>query len=226
MTNTKLGASSVVRPDQLTDTISRLTNRLISDRFTFYHDRADLFNEGFCAALEYVSENPKERSIVALLYKRIFGALSDYINKNSSVVKITKNKETKNCYYKNSEISEQLSSDGERRVKNAKQNIELNEDILNNLIDLNKNPEEVCLMNETSDEAKELLDGVLDFASENLNSRDHKIFEMRYLENKKLREVSKELNISTQRINKLEKNISNSLSLKFGGRFQEMMCNN
>ncbi|MDB2636799.1 sigma-70 family RNA polymerase sigma factor [Alphaproteobacteria bacterium] len=226
MKNTKIGASSVVRPEELESTISKLTNRIISDKYKYVSDREDLFNEGFCAAWEYVSENPSKRSVVALIYKRIFGALADFVNKNSSPVKITKNNESRKCLYQNSSISDEINSDGEILVRNAKMNIGLNLDIIENLADPFESPENSFLKKEDEKQNREILDGILDFANQRFNSRDIKIFEMRLLNGKKLKDVSKELNISTQRISKLEKNICGSLNLEFGARFQNMICNN
>ena len=226
MKNTKIGASSVVRPEELESTIGKLTNRIISDRYKHVSDREDLFNEGFCAAWEYVSENPSKRSIVALIYKRIYGALADFVNKNSSPVKITKNNESRKCLYQNSNISEEINSDGEILVRNAKMNIGLNLDIIENLADPFEGPEKSFLKKEYEKQNREILDGILNFANQKFNSRDIKIFKMRLLNGQKLKEVSKELNISSQRISKLEKNICGSLNLEFGARFQNTICNN
>lgn len=226
MTHTKIGASSVVRPENLEETICKLTNRVISDKYKFYSDREELFNEGFCAALEYVKENPTKRSVVALIYKRIFGALADFINRNSSSVKITKNRDSRRCLYQNANITDEANSEGELLVRNAKIDIGLNVDIVDNLEDPFENPEESFIAKEDERQNKEIFEGILDFVSQNLNSRDMKIFEMRLLGDKKLKDVSKELNISKARVNILEKKICGSLSQQFGARFQNMMCNN
>ena len=226
MKNTKTGASSVIRPEELESTISKLTNKIISDKYKHFSDREELFNEGFCAAWEYVSENPSKRSVVALIYKRIFGALADFVNKNSSPVKITKNNESRKCLYQNSSITDDASSDGEILVRNAKMDIGLNLDIVENLADPFENPEKSFINKEDERQNKEIFKGILNFVNDNLNSRDMKIFEMRLLGDKKLKEVSKELKISTSRVSKLEKNICGSLSQQFGARFDNMMCNN
>ena len=226
LTHTKIGASSVVRPENLEETICKLTNRVISDKYKFYSDREELFNEGFCAAWEYVSENPNERSIVALIYKRIFGALADFINKNSSIVKITKNRDSRRCLYQNANITDEANSEGELLVRNAKMDIGLNLDIVENLADPFENPENLFINKEDEMQNNEIFQGILNFVSQNLNSRDMKIFEMRLLGDKKLKEVSKELKISKSRVSKLEKNICGSLSLQFGARFQNIICNN
>lgn len=226
MKNTKIGASSVVRPGELESTISKLTNKIISEKYKHFSDREELFNEGFCAAWEYVSENPNERSVVALIYKRIFGALADFVNRNSSIVKITKNRDSRRCLYQNANITDEANSEGELLVRNAKMDIGLNLDIVENLVDPFENPENLFINKEDGVQNKEICQGILDFVTKNLNSRDMKIFEMRLLGDKKLKEVSKELKISTSRVSKLEKNICGSLSQQFGARFQNMMCNN
>jgi len=215
MKNTKTGASSVVRPGELESTISKLTNKIISDKYKHFLDREELFNEGFCAAWEYVSENPNERSVVALIYKRIFGALADFVNRDS-----------RRCLYKNANITDEANSEGELLVRNAKMDIGLNLDIVENLVDPFENPENLFINKEDGLQNKEICQGILDFVTQNLNSRDMKIFEMRLLGDKKLKEVSKELKISTSRVSKLEKNICGSLSQQFGARFHNMMCNN
>lgn len=226
MKNNKTGVSSVVRPEELESTICKLTNRIISNKYKHVSDREDLFNEGFCAAWEYVSENPSKRSVVALIYKRIFGALADFVNKNSSAVKITKNNESRKCLYQNSSISDEINSDGEILVRNAKMNIGLNLDIVENLADPFENPENSYINKEDERQNKEIFEGILNFVNDNLNSRDMKIFEMRLLGDKKLKEVSKELKISKSRVSILEKNICGSLSQEFGARFQNLICNN
>lgn len=226
MKNTKTGASSVVRPQEIESTICKLTNKIISDKYNYVSDREELFNEGFCSAWEYVSESPSERSVVALIYKRIFGALADFVNKNSAPVKITKNKDSVRCLYQNANITDEANSEGEQLVRNAKMDIELNLDIVENLADPFENPEKSFINKEDDRHNKEIFEGILDFVSQNLNSRDMKIFEMRLLGDKKLKDVSKKLNISKSRVNKIEKKICGSLSQQFGARFQNMMCDN
>ena len=225
MTNTKKGASSVVRPDNIDSTVLKLTGTIISKKFKFFKDKRDLYNEAYCAALKYINEKPKERLFLGLIYKRIYGALTDYVNNEASIVKITKNKQSKLCLYQKYNIDDK-STDGEKFVKNAKQSVELSEEIINKTVSENNCIQKKIEGRENELQFTNLALEIKEYVNENFCKRDKEIFEKRILNSLKLKEVSRDINMSSQRVNILEKNICNNLKSQFGTRFQDLMCNN
>jgi len=238
MTSTNYGASSVIRPENLAKdkdkriiVVCKLINKIISNKYSHITDKrgdmkkTDLFNEGYLAALDYLNKYP-EKSVVALLYKRIDGALADYFNRNSATVKITKNKDSKRALYKKDDISDENSTEGELFVRNAKQNVDISDLSDEILSDESMQHQELLENEEKTVFFDQLYGDIINEVENNFSLRDKKIFEMRVLQKKKLKEVSKIMNFSLQRVNKIEKNIFGSLKFKFGNKFNSVICDN
>lgn len=229
MKSYKNGASSVVRPENLSETVSKIINSIILSKFKYFDTKEELFNEAYCACFEYVAKNSKERSVVGIIYKRAYGAICDYINKNQSLVKITKNKSSKNYLYKYQSEDNDSLTEGDILVKNAKDKIDFSEETsVYNLIDnsIYSDPFEKLSEEEDHKNNYSLAIKIEEFVKSDFSKRDQYIFDNRVKGNLKLKEVADGLNISTQRVSYIEKQICFKLKDKFNLHQIGAMCNN
>lgn len=229
MKNSKIGASPVVRPENLTETVSKIINSIITSKFSHFLSRDELFNEAFCSCFEYLNKDLEKRSYVGVIYKRAYGAISDYINASQSSVKITKNKDSKNYLYKNQKELEEGLNEGDILVRNAKNNIQFSEEIeMTHLVDSSvyNNPFEKLTMEEEEENNQLLAEKIEDFVNSNFSSKEKLVFLKRIKGNTKLKEVANDLNVSTQRVGYIQKQLCFKLKDEFNLHHNTLMCNN
>ena len=229
MKKLKNGASSAVRPENLTETVSKVINSIITSKFSHYLSREELFNEAFCACFEYLNKDLVNRSYVGVIYKRAHGAISDYVNASQSSVKITKNKDSKGHLYKYQSEAEEEMSNGDRLVRNAKDNVEFSEEIeMTYLTDnsLYNNPFELLSLEEEEKNNQLLAEKIEDFVNSNFSNKEKLVYLKRIKGNTKLKEVANDLNVSTQRVGYIQKQLCFKLKDKFNLHHDNLMCNN
>ncbi len=229
MKDFKHGASSVIRPEKLTETVSKIINSIISSKFSYFLSREELFNEAFCSCFEYLNKDIKKRSYVGVIYKRAHGAISDYVNASKSSVKITKNKDSKGHLYKYQCEADEDLSDGDILVKNAKDNVEFSKEIeMAYLADnsLYNDPFEILSLGEQEKNNQLLVEKIDDFVNSNFSNKEKLVYLNRIKGNTKLKEVANDLNVSIQRVGYIQKQLCVKLKGKFDLLHDNLICNN